>query len=83
MPSSRPSTSTKRRGRHRAESSEITVVRGQVSLNPFGGIANPASGNVLTDPGGSTVNGTQLEMQPGQGDQSYPWQVSFYHCLGH
>jgi hypothetical protein len=56
---------------------------GQVSLNPFGGIANPTSGNVLTDPGGSTVNGTQLVLQPGQGDQSYPWQVSFYHYLGH
>jgi hypothetical protein len=55
----------------------------QVSLNPFGSIGNPASGNVLTDPGGSTVNGTQLEMDPGRGDQSPPWQVSFYHYLGH
>ena len=30
---------------------------GQASLNPFGPIANPGSGNVLTDPGASTVNG--------------------------
>jgi Ricin-type beta-trefoil lectin domain/Domain of unknown function (DUF4232) len=55
----------------------------QVSLNPFGSIGNPASGNVLTDPGGSTVNGTQLLMGPDRGDQSGPWQVSFYHYLGH
>lgn len=56
---------------------------GQASLNPFGGIANPVSGNVLTDPDGSTVDGTQLLMEPGQGDQNYPWHVSFYHYLGH
>jgi hypothetical protein len=54
-----------------------------VSLNPFGSIGNPASGNVLTDPGGSTIDGTQLEMDPGRGDQSPPWHVSFYHYLGH
>jgi hypothetical protein len=56
---------------------------GQASLNPFGGIANPGSGNVLNDPGDSTVNGTQLRMEPGQGDLSGPWQASFYHYLGH
>jgi hypothetical protein len=56
---------------------------GQASLNPFGAIANPGSGNVLTDPGNSTVNGTQLLTEPGQGDQSPPWHVSFYHYLGH
>jgi Ricin-type beta-trefoil lectin domain/Protein of unknown function (DUF4232) len=55
----------------------------QASLNPFGAITNPGSGNVLTDPDGSTVNGTQLLMEPGQGDQSPPWHVSFYHYLGH
>ena len=55
----------------------------QVSLNPFGPIGNPASGNVLTDPGSSTVDGTQLLMGPDRGDLSGPWQVSFYHYLGH
>jgi uncharacterized Zn-binding protein involved in type VI secretion len=55
----------------------------QTSLNTFGSIGNPGSGNVLTDPDGSTVNGTQLLMEPGQGDLSYPWHVSFYHYLGH
>jgi len=56
---------------------------GQASLNTFGSIANPASGNVLTDPDGSTVNGTQLLMGPDRGDLSGPWHVSFYHYLGH
>jgi uncharacterized Zn-binding protein involved in type VI secretion len=56
---------------------------GQTSLNPFGGIANRGSGNVLTDPGASTVNGTQLEMGLNRGDHSGPWHVSFYHYLGH
>jgi ricin-type beta-trefoil lectin protein/uncharacterized protein DUF4232 len=56
---------------------------GQTSLNPFGGIANPGSGNVLTDPDGSTVDGTQLLMGPDRGDLSGPWHVSFYHYLGH
>jgi hypothetical protein len=56
---------------------------GQASLNPFGAITNAGSGSVLTDPGASTVNGTQLLMEPGQGDQSEPWHVSFYHYLGH
>jgi hypothetical protein len=56
---------------------------GQASLNPFGGIANPGSGNSLSDPGGSTVDGTQLLMAAGEGDLSGPWQVSFYHYLGH
>jgi hypothetical protein len=55
----------------------------QVSLNTFGAIDNPGSDNVLTDPGNSTVNGTQLVTEPGQGDQSPPWHVSFYHYLGH
>jgi hypothetical protein len=56
---------------------------GQTSLNTFGGIANPASGNVLTDPDGSTVNGTQLVMGTDRGDLSGPWHVSFHHYLGH
>jgi hypothetical protein len=56
---------------------------GQASLNPFGAITNPGSGNVLTDPDASTVNGTQLLIEPGQGDQGQPWHVSFYHYLGH
>jgi hypothetical protein len=56
---------------------------GQVSLNPFGPITGLGSGNVLTDPGASTVNGTPLEMDLNRGDQSGPWHVSFYHYLGH
>lgn len=55
----------------------------QVSQNSFGPIANPWSGNALTDPDGSTVNGTQLLMGPDNGDQTGPWRVSFYHYLGH
>ena len=47
----------------------------------FAGLAN--FGNVLTDPGASTVNGTPLEMGLNRGDQSGPWHVSFYHYLGH
>ena len=56
---------------------------GQVSLNRFGLSATSDPGNVLTDPDGSTVNGTQLVMGPDGGDLSGPWQVSFYHYLGH
>jgi hypothetical protein len=55
----------------------------QVSLNTFGPIVGLGSGNVLTDPGASTVDGTQLEMGANNGDQSGPWHVSFYHYLGH
>jgi Protein of unknown function (DUF4232)/Ricin-type beta-trefoil lectin domain len=54
---------------------------GQASQNPFGGIIGAASGNALTDPGGSTVNGTSLEMGPDRGDLSCPWHVSFYDYL--
>ena len=56
---------------------------GQVSLNPFGPITGLGSGNVLTNPGASTVNGTPLKMDLNRGDQSGPWHVSFYHYLGH
>jgi Ricin-type beta-trefoil lectin domain len=56
---------------------------GQTSLNPFGGIVTRGSGNVLSDPDGSTVDGTQLLMGPDRGDLSGPWHVSFYHYLGH
>jgi hypothetical protein len=56
-------------------------VIGQVSFNPFGSITGAGSGNVLTDPGGSTANGTQLEMGVNRGDQSPPWRVSFHHYL--
>jgi ricin-type beta-trefoil lectin protein/uncharacterized protein DUF4232 len=58
-------------------------VIGQTSLNPFGAIGSRGSGNVLTDPDGSTVDGTQLLMGADRGDLSGPWQVSFYHYLGH
>jgi hypothetical protein len=50
----------------------------QTSANDFGSISNIGTGAVLTDPGGSTANGTPLVMAPGNGDQSYPWRVSFH-----
>ena len=50
----------------------------QTSANDFGSISNIGTGTVLTDPGGSTANGTRLVMAPGNGDQSYPWRVSFH-----
>lgn len=53
----------------------------QTSANDFGAIYNTATRTVLTDPGGSTTNGTQLVTGPDRGDQSYPWRVSFYHYL--
>lgn len=55
----------------------------QVSLNPFGPVVDAGSDNVLTDPGDSTVDGTPLEMGVNRGDQSGPWQVSFFRYLGH
>jgi hypothetical protein len=56
---------------------------GQVSSNPFGPIVGLGSGNALTDPGGSSVNGIPLQMGANRGDQSGPWHVSFYHYIGH
>lgn len=53
----------------------------QVSQNPFGPIFGVGSGNTLTDSGGTTTNGTQLQMDVNRGDQSGPWHVSFYHYL--
>jgi hypothetical protein len=53
----------------------------QVSYNDFGPIANTATGNALTDPAGSTVNGTKLVMGPGRGDLSGPWRVSYHHYM--
>ncbi len=53
----------------------------QVSQNPFGPIVGTGSGNALTDPGGTTTNGTQLQMGVNRGDLSGPWHVSFYHYL--
>jgi hypothetical protein len=50
----------------------------QTSANDFGSISNIGTGAVLTDPGGSTTDGTLLVMAPGNGDQSYPWRVSFH-----
>lgn len=52
---------------------------GQVSANDFGPLTNAATGYVLTDPAGSTVNGTRLVMERGNGDLSYPWRVSYHH----
>jgi hypothetical protein len=56
-------------------------VIGQTSANDFGRIYNTGTGTVLTDPGGSTTNGTRLVMGPDRGDQSYQWQVSFHPYL--
>jgi len=53
----------------------------QVSQNQFGPIVGTGSGNALTDPGGTTTNGTQLQMGVNRGDLSGPWHVSFYHYL--
>jgi hypothetical protein len=54
---------------------------GQTSYNDFGAIYNTGTRTVLTDPGGSTTNGTQLVTGPDRGDQSYPWRVSFHHYM--
>jgi hypothetical protein len=56
-------------------------VIGQTSYNDFGALYNTGTRTVLTDPGGSTTNGTQLVMGPDRGDQSYPWRVSFHHYM--
>jgi hypothetical protein len=54
---------------------------GQTSANDFGGIINTGTGTALTDPGGSTTNGTPLVMRLNRGDLSGPWHVSFHHYL--
>jgi Protein of unknown function (DUF4232)/Ricin-type beta-trefoil lectin domain len=54
---------------------------GQVSHNQFGPI-NAASGTALTDPGGSTTNGTRLVMGASRGDLSGLWRVLFYNYPG-
>ena len=54
---------------------------GQVSGNDFGSITNMATGTVLTDPAGSTVNGTRLVMEHSRGDLSYPWRVSYHNYV--
>jgi uncharacterized protein DUF4232/ricin-type beta-trefoil lectin protein len=56
-------------------------VIGQTSSNDFGALYNTGTRTVLTDPGNSTTNGTQLVTGPDRGDQSYPWRVSFYHYM--
>jgi hypothetical protein len=56
-------------------------VIGQTSYNDFGAIYNIGTSTVLTDPGGSATNGTQLVTGLDRGDQSYPWRVSFHHYL--
>jgi hypothetical protein len=62
------------------EASQEWVI-GQVSANDFGSITNTGTGTVLTDPGGSTKNGTALVMGLNRGDQSGPWHVSFHHYM--
>jgi Ricin-type beta-trefoil lectin domain len=54
---------------------------GQVSSNDFGPLINTGTGTALTDPGGSTTNGTPLVMGPDRGDLSGPWRVSFHHYV--
>jgi hypothetical protein len=54
---------------------------GQVSANDFGPLINTGTGTALTDPGGSTTNGTPLVTGPDHGDLSGPWQVSFHHYM--
>jgi hypothetical protein len=54
-------------------------VIGQVSSNDFGPLLNAGTGTALTDPGGSTANGTPLVTGPDHGDLSGPWHVSFHH----
>ena len=56
-------------------------VIGQTSYNDFGALYNTGTRTVLTDPGDSTTNGTQLVTGPDRGDQSYPWRVSFHHYM--
>jgi hypothetical protein len=50
-----------------------------VSGNDFGPVTNTATGHVLTDPAASTVDGTRLVMENGNGDLSAPWRVSYHH----
>jgi hypothetical protein len=54
---------------------------GQVSSNDFGPLLNTGTGTALTDPGGSTANGTPLVTGPDRGDLSGPWHVSFHHYM--
>src|SRR6185437_14743394 len=54
---------------------------GQVSANDFGPITNAGTGTVLSYPRGSIADGTPLVMEPGNGDQSTPWHVSFHHYM--
>ena len=56
-------------------------VIGQVSSNDFGPLINTGTGTALTDPGGSTTNGTPLVTGPDHGDLSGPWHVSFHHYM--
>ena len=56
-------------------------VIGQVSSNDFGPLINTGTGTALTDPGGSTANGTPLVTGPDRGDLSGPWHVSFHHYM--
>ena len=56
-------------------------VIGQVSSNDFGPLINTGTGAALTDPGGSTANGTPLVTGPDRGDLSGPWHVSFHHYI--
>ena len=36
---------------------------------------------MLSYPGGSIADGTPLVMEPGNGDLSTPWHVSFHHYM--
>ena len=54
---------------------------GQTSGNDFGPVTNMATGNVLTDPAASTVDGTRLVVKNGNGDLSAPWRFSYHHYV--
>ena len=53
----------------------------QASANDFGPITNAGTGTVLSYPRGSIADGAPLVMEPGNGDLSTPWHVSFHHYL--
>ena len=68
-----------RRGMHRGGLREMGDRPG--TSNDFGPLINTGTGAALTDPGGSTANGTPLVTGPDSGDLSGPWRVSFHHYM--
>jgi len=54
------------------------VTRDGCRRTDFGPVTNLGTGTVLTDPAASTVDGTRLVMENGNGDLSAPWRVSYH-----